>query len=183
MTTTHLRSIGLCAHYSPQGDWAFDLALDIARRGEMQLNIFHFLANPYDPEDRTGLGLPDGEYRRLVIEQEKKLRLYYDDRLGDYTKVGFRLCEDREWLELHRCLTRREFQLLVLPWLRHDSTFGGAPLADFADRFVCPVILVGPSAPSDLHLNSPARLISDQFDLGRGTIRIAGPLYSGTLPG
>ena len=43
MTTTAIESVGFCAHYSPQGDWAFDFALRLASRNSKRLNVFHFL--------------------------------------------------------------------------------------------------------------------------------------------
>ena len=166
MTMVSVEAVGFCAHYSKQGDWAFDLALKIAKRKGLQLNVFHFLRDPFDPSDRTGEGATREELERILIEKEKELRLYYDERIGDYLKVGFRLCEDPEWTELHRCLCRREFQLLVLPRPEYGSTFGGRGIEEFADDFVCPAAIVGPTSPLDLRLNSPARLIADRFGLG-----------------
>lgn len=165
MTTVSIESVGLCAHFSASGDWAFDFALELARRRAAQLNVFHFLADPYDPADRTGVGLSAVEREKLIVERERVLRFTYEDRLGDWLKVGFRLCEDREWTELHRCLLSREFQVLVLPWPTLDATFGGVPLQTFAGAFVCPVVLIGPGSVTEVHLNSPAALIADQLGL------------------
>jgi hypothetical protein len=165
MTMTSLRAVGFCAHYSKQGDWAFELALGLARRNQLQLNIFHFLSDPYDPEDLSAKGEDPSEIQRIAVEKEKQLRLYYDPKLGDFLEVGFRLCEDREWAELHRCLTRQEFQVLVLPRPRLDSTFGGKSLYEFMDRFVCPVVAVGPASHLDIRLNKPARLIAYRLGL------------------
>jgi hypothetical protein len=165
MTMTSLRGVGFCAHYSRQGDWAFELALGLARRNQLQLNIFHFLSDPYEPPDRTVRGLDPAEVQRVVVEKEKQLRLYYDPQLGDFLDVGFRLCEDREWIELHRCLTRQEFQVLVLPRPHLDATFGGKPLFEFLDRFVCPAVAVGPASHLDIRLNKPARLIAYRLGL------------------
>lgn len=167
MTVMSISSVGFCAHYSQQGDWAFDFALALARRSMLQLNVFHFLADPYDPTDRTGEGLSQAERRRIIIERERELRFYYDSRLGDYLEAGFRVCEDREWVELHRCLARREFQVLVLGYPRYGARFAGKPLEEFAHCFACPVVLVGPTGPSELHLNSPARLAADRLGLAQ----------------
>lgn len=166
MTMPSIEAVGFCAQYSPQGDWAFDLALAIARRHSLQLNIFHFLSDPYDPDDREEEGRNREESLQLAVDKEKQLRLYYDPKLDDYLDVGFRLCEDREWTELHRCLSRREFQVLVLAYPSHGATFGGRSIEDFADRFVCPVVLVGPTSPFDIKLNNPARLIAERLGLG-----------------
>jgi len=166
MSTFSIRAIGFCAHYSSQGDWAFDLALRLARSRGLRLNVFHFLADPYDPEARIPRGLPAAERAALAIRLERDLRLYYDERLGDYLDAGFRLCEVPEWTELHRCLTKREFQLLVLGYPHQGARFGGVAIEEFVTSFVCPVVLVGPSSPLDIHLNEPAALISDKLGFG-----------------
>jgi hypothetical protein len=165
MTTTRIDAVGYCAHYSPQGDWAFEFALALSRARSLRLNIFHFLFDPYDPRAANG-SPPDADDRaRRIIEREREMRLYYDSRLGDFLDVGFRLCEDRGWLELHRCLTKREFQVLVLARPDYGVAFAGKPLEAFADEFVCPVVLIGPSSPTEFRLNSPARLIADRLGL------------------
>lgn len=167
MTTVSIDSVGMCAHYSKAGDWAFDYALGVAQRRDVRLNVFYFFADPFDPSDSTGRDLRGEERERLIIERERELRLYYDERAGDYLDVGFRLCEDTEWRELHRCLVKREFQVLVLPCPRAGVTFGARPILDFVEDFACPVVVVGPDAPSQLYLNMPARLISGQLELPR----------------
>jgi hypothetical protein len=165
MTTLSIDAVGLCAHFSTQGDWAFDYAFSLARRREVPLNIFHFLADPFDPQDRTGAGLAPDERARLIIERERQLRFRWEDKLGDFLIAGFRLCEENEWTELHRCLTKREFQVLVLPRPTRACTFGRRTLEEFADAFVCPIVAVGPSSPYDLSLNQPAIQVLDQLGL------------------
>jgi hypothetical protein len=91
--------------------------------------------------------------------------MYYDPRLGDYVEAGFRLCEDPEWTELHRCLTKREFQILVLGYPDYQARFAGKSLEEFAHSFVCPVVLVGPSSPHEVYLNHPARMIAERLGL------------------
>ena len=165
MTTVSIDSVGLCAHYSPPGDWAFDLALRIAERRGVRLNVFYFLADPFDPEAKTQRPPSREELIQLIVERERELRMYFDERAGDYLDVGFRLCEDTEWRELHRCLIKREFQVLVLPYPHSRAHFGGRPLIDFVEDFGCHVVVVGPDAPERLYLNLPARVVSDQLDL------------------
>lgn len=165
MTTPNIHSIGYCVNYTQQGDWAFDLAFDIAQRYRLQLNIFHFLSDPYNPADNASDSLKGEARSNRIIEMERYMRLYYDDRLGDYTDVGFRLCEYNEWTELHRCLNHREFQLLVLGLPSRDATFGRRNLVSFANSFVCPVVLVGPDSQGNITLNDPARLISYRLGL------------------
>jgi hypothetical protein len=168
MAIPTLNAIGFCAHYSEPGDWAFDYALKLSRGHAIQLNVFHFLEDPYDPTDTTGRNLSRQERVKLAIERERELRLYYDRRAGDYLDVGFRLCEDNEWTELHRCLLIREFQVLVLGYVNHASTFAGRPLEEFANAFVCPVVLVGPDDPELFRINSRAALIVDKLILPAG---------------
>jgi hypothetical protein len=169
MTTLRLNAVGFCAHYSKQGDWAFDYALRLSRLHGIQLNVFHFLSDPYDPEDLSPTGLSHGELTRLVIDRERELRMYYDDRAGDYLKVGFRLCEDHEWKELHRCLADQEFQILILGYSGSDAHFAGKPMEEFADSVVCPVVLVGPDHAEQFHLNAGATLIRDRLSLPEGS--------------
>lgn len=166
MAITTINSVGFCAHYSRPGDWAFDYALRLARQYRVKLRVFHFLSDPYDPGDHRADALSRAERNKLAIEREKELRLYYDQRAGEYLDVGFRLCEHREWLELHRCLLVREFQALVLGYVAEHAVFGGRPIEEFAESFACPVILVGPVRPDQFWLNSPGRLIAEKLSVG-----------------
>jgi hypothetical protein len=165
MTLPAINAVGFCANYSQAGDWAFEFAVNLARKNHKRLNIFHFLADPYDPLDEGPVNLSDEQYRSFSIEREKELRLYYDARLGDYLEAGFRLCEDKEWTELHRCLYGREFQVLVLGFPHPDVSFGGRPITEFAARFACPLILVGPGSPDEIYMNRPAALVADKFGI------------------
>jgi hypothetical protein len=186
MTTTAIRAVGFCAHGSAQGDWAFDFALGLARRNRLQLNVFHFLKDPYEPSDQGTVGLSRVERVRLLVEREKRLRFYYEELLGDYLEVGFRVCEDDEWTELHRCLCKREFQVLVLGYPSYDACFCSKPLEAFAQAFVCPVVLVGPDSPGEYHLNSPAALMADKLGLAElpwtGLAQPAAPIVASPTP-
>ena len=135
----------------------------------MPLKVFHFLTDPYDPLAVPPTGVPREETRRLAVQKERELRLYYDARAGDYLNVGFRLCEDNSWRELHRCLLVREFQVLVLGYVAPDAHFAGKPLQTFADSFVCPVVLVGPDDARQFRLNGAAALVSDKLRLPAGS--------------
>lgn len=165
MPTLTINAVGFCPHYSDPGDWAFDYALRLSRLHAIQLNVLHFLKDPYDPADNLADLLSDVERAQFAAVRERELRHYYDSRAGDYLEVGFRLCEQTEWLELHRCLVAREFQVLVLGYLHEGVTFGRRPLEEFAESFICPVVLVGPEHPNQFRLNSPARLIVDKLGL------------------
>jgi hypothetical protein len=165
MTIPTLNAVGFCAHYSSQGDWAFHYALDLSERHLVQLNVFHFLTDPYDAAATPPRNLSRRERTDLIISKERELRMYYDRLAGDYLDVGFRLCEDNEWTELHRCLVIREFQILILGYPERDATFAGRTLEEFADAFICPVVLVGPTRPDEYHLNRPAALVADRLGL------------------
>jgi len=167
MTIPTFNAVGFCAHYSKQGDWAFDLALQISQLHELQLNVFHFLKDPYDPNKSWPTHLSHEQLEKIAIAEEKKLRLYYDHRAGEYLNVGFRLCYDDSWSELHRCLMIREFQLLIVGYTTHGATFTGKPIVKFADDFISPVILVGPENPKQYYMNSRAALLS--YKLGIST--------------
>jgi hypothetical protein len=160
MTILTVRAIGFCVNYTEQGDRACALALDIAKRNRLQLNIFHFLEDPYQktvPKENT-TEAPE----QKLIDMERRMRLYYDERLGDYLDVGFRLCERNEWTELHRCLSKREFQTLILACPSPEASFASRPLLEFAKAFVCPVIVVGPG-DHRLRFNPPARLVLEKL--------------------
>jgi hypothetical protein len=131
----------------------------------VQLNVFHFLKDPYDPAGAWPKHLSHNQLEELAIAEEKKLRLYYDRRAGEYLNVGFRLCYDDSWSELHRCLMIREFQLLVLGYPKPNATFAGKPIKKFADDFISPVILVGPKNPKQYYCNSQAALFQDNLIL------------------
>jgi len=162
MTTLAIKAIGFCVNYTEQGDRAFSLALKLARRNRLQFNIFHFLSDPYNPADTAYRDLTGKKREAHLIEMERTMRLYYDDRLADYLDAGFRLCENNEWIELHRCLAKSEFQTLVLACPSADAVFGRRSLLTFAGSFVCPVIVVGPGN-RDLRFNAPARLVVDRL--------------------
>lgn len=165
MAIDTLRAVGYCAHYSQQGEWAFKFALRLAQQRSLRLNVFHFLADPYDSNDTTGQDLSPQERNELAIERERELRLHFDELAGDYLEVGFRLCFDNEWTELHRCLVIREFQVLVLGFPSHSATFAGKPITEFAESFISPVILIGPDSPDKLYLNKPAALLEHKLGL------------------
>jgi hypothetical protein len=165
MAIPTLNAVGFCAHYSEPGDWAFDFALNVSREHSLKLNVFHFLEDPYGITPDLAKGLNREERSKLAVKLEKELRLYYDQRAGDYLDVGFRLCEDAEWTELHRCLVVREFQILVLGYPHPMATFGGQRIDEFAKSFISPVVLVGPDHPLQFRLNSRAAMIVDKLGL------------------
>ena len=134
MTIPRIDAVGFCAHYSRQGDWAFEFALEFSRANSLQLNVFHFLSDPYGPSNEPGHAYTTQELSRIAFDKERELRMYYDRRARDYLEVGFRLCLDDSWRELHRCLLGREFQVLVLAKPEKDTTFCGEPIEILANR-------------------------------------------------
>ncbi len=164
MTTTRIQKIGYCAHDSKEGDWAFEIALDLARRLDLPLNVFGFLLDPYqrDKHEKTA---PKPADPQELVRLEKELRFRYDKAAGDYVEVGFRLCHDGAWYELHRCLCRREFQVLVLAKPAEDALFLGNPMDQFIESFICPTIVVGPGGKDRIHCNQALKLIQNQIAL------------------
>lgn len=156
MTTQSIRGVGYCARMSAAGDWAFDLALDLSERNDVQLDIFFFPTPPNRPHASRGRR---GELAEISDDQrvamERDMRLYYDEMLGEKINVGFRLCEGDEEPELRRCLLmRKEYDVLVLPYDGYRCHFGSKAIEDFAESMPCPVLLVGPERPEQLYYNS-----------------------------
>lgn len=159
MTVQEIKGVGYCALPTEVGDWALAEALACANRHNVQLDIFFFPSSPFEPHPSRGRhGESVDMSHHEIIELERQMRLYYDSRLGNYLKVGFRLCEGDEDPELRRCLLfRKEYDVLVLPYPEHNCAFGAVPLVEFAESLPCPVILVGPGSRNELTLNSAAR--------------------------
>lgn len=168
-----MKSIGLCSHYSRQGDWAFHYAFRVAREHNIRLNIFHWLESPFrfrreivyanDTKTATVRVTDD-----LKVKKELELREYYENWLGDYVNVGFKLCEGNEGAELSRCLHKREYDLLIMGYLERGTDFGGQPVEKFAAKFRVPVVMVGPDKPNSFYLNSRAIEIVDQLGIDEG---------------
>ncbi|MDY7033626.1 MAG: universal stress protein [Thermodesulfobacteriota bacterium] len=165
-----MESIGLCSHYSRQGDWAFDFAFRLASEKDIQLNIFHWLESPF--RFRREIVYADNKKQEVVrvtdelkAKKELELREYYEAKLGDFVKVGFRLCEGNEGAELARCLRRREYDVLVLGYVDQGADFGGQVIERFASHFKVPVVMVGPDKPNSYHLNKRGVDIVGQLGL------------------
>ncbi|MEW6348324.1 MAG: universal stress protein [Thermodesulfobacteriota bacterium] len=158
-----MNGIGLCALFSRQGDWAFDYALSLARHHRTKLNIFHFLESPYAlRRDVVFVDAQKTETTKvtpeLIATKDKELRETFDERLGDYTEVGFRLCEGNDEWELRKCFRKGDYEILVIGYHGKGSAFGGTTTIDeFAASFKGPVVLVGPDAPDSFVLNNAAK--------------------------
>jgi hypothetical protein len=181
MAIPTFNAVGFCAYYSKQGDWAFDVALELSKVHNKKLNVFYFLNDPYDPNDMHTKALSHSQIEKLAVQEEKELRLYYDERAGEFLNIGFRVCYDESWTELHRCLLVREFQLLVLGYVKRGAYFGKKPIEEFANNFISPVILVGPDNLGQLFFNSRATLLAPNLGLDKEKWQkseIAAKLYS-----
>ena len=165
MAIPTFNALGFCAHYSKQGDWAFNFALRLSRRYNVKLNVFHFLLDPYDPNYSKPKHMTHSEIEKMAIAEEKRLRFYYDKLAGEYLNVGFRECFEDSWTELHRCLKISEFQLLILGYTKKSAVFVRKPIEEFANDFISPVILVGPKNSQQLCLNHQAALLSHKLGI------------------
>ena len=161
MTSIAVKDIGFCAHFSRQGDWAFEFALSLARRLGHRLNIFYFPRLESSASDRPAGKLDQDE----LVALDRRVREYYDDKLGDFVDVGFRVCENLVSTELRRCLFRREYQVMVLPYTQYGTPFGNDSIEVFAYRFNGPIVLVGPDRPDQLCLDPPAAVVDWQVGL------------------
>ncbi|MEW6532366.1 MAG: universal stress protein [Thermodesulfobacteriota bacterium] len=158
-----MKGIGLCAIFSRQGDWAFDYALSLARHHKTKLNIFHFLESPYAL--RRDVVFVDADKKEtapvspeLIAKKDKEMRELYDDRLGDYVDVGFRLCEGNDEWELRKCFRKGDYEVLVVGYKDKGAAFGGTTTIEaFASKFKGPVVLIGPDTPDSFYLNDAAR--------------------------
>jgi len=169
-----MQGVGLAAFFSQQGDWAFDYALSLARRHKTKLNVFQFLESPYAL--RRDIVFVDAKKEdtapvtpELIAEKDKELRMTYDDRLGDYEDVGFRLCEGSDEWELKKCFKRGDYEVLVIGYQEKGADFGGTTtIEEFASRFHAPLILVGPDTPDQFFINEKAKDFLDQLDIPDG---------------
>ena len=158
----NVKGVGLCALFSRPGDWAFDYALALARAHQCRLNVFYFLQSPY--KLRRDVVFVDAAHTQtapvtpeLIAQKDRELREQFDDRLGDYTDVGFRLCEGADEWELRKCFRRGQYDVLVIGYEKRGANFGGTnTIEGFALSFKGPVVMVGPDAPDSFYLNQPA---------------------------
>lgn len=170
MTTVAVQDIGYCAEFSQQGDWAFDFALSLAKSLKYGLNVFYVPDLAWDaPHPPPRLSAEE------LLELDKRVRSYYDERLADFVEVGFRVCEGFADAELRRCMLHRDYQVLVLAYGRFGTLFAGRPIEAFAYGFNAPVVLVGPTRPNQYFLNPPAVLVHPQLGLAEGEWNILAP--------
>jgi len=173
VTMMSVKTIGLCADYTHQGDWAFDFALVRAKRRNTALNIFRFpsldCAAPASADAGTAAPVRwDDEWVAL----DRELREYYDERLGDYLEVGFRVCAGNKNVELRRCLMHQEYSVLVMADTGSNVPGCDLDIRSFAGRLCCPVVVVGPDRADRYALNGAADMLAGQLGLAPGTYEI-----------
>lgn len=164
-----MNGIGLCAIFSRQGDWAFDYALALARHHKCKLNIFHFLESPYTL--RRDVVFVDAEKKEtaqvspeLIAKKDKEMREKFDDLLGDYVDVGFRLCEGNNEWELRKCFKKGDYEVLVIGYNAKGADFGGTTtIEEFGDKFKGPLVLVGPEDAGSYYINEAAEKRLDEL--------------------
>ena len=96
MTTVNIRDVGLCADFSTQGNWAFDYAFSIAQSLGLGLRVFYVPDFAWESHQLRKLTADE------VVMLDRRVREYYEPRLGDYDDVGFRICEGFTVRELRR---------------------------------------------------------------------------------
>jgi hypothetical protein len=169
-----MNGIGLCAIFSRQGDWAFDYALALARHHQCKLNIFHFLESPYTL--RRDVVFVDAEKTEtaqvtpeLIAKKDKEMREKFDDLLGDYVEVGFRLCEGNNEWELRKCFRKGDYEVLVIGYNAKGADFGGTTtIEEFGDKFKGPLVLVGPEDSDSFYINEAAEKRLDELMIPNG---------------
>ena len=159
MTTIAVKDVGFCADFSTQGDWAFEYALQQAKSRGTGLKIFYVPDLAWDRRDVPPM--PQAEVDAL----DRQVREYYDEKLGDFVDVGFRVCEGFADRELRRCLMNQVYQLLVLAYTEFGAPFAGRSIEEFAYAFNGPLVMVGPDRPDQFCVNPAAGVLAQQLDL------------------
>ena len=155
-----MTTIGLCTHICETDDWAFNFALNLVKAHNWQLNICHWLPSPYRlrrdmiPDDlfHPQKSLPANP--QLLAQLELQLRQYYDERLGDFTNVAFKLCEGMYQVEMVRCFRQHLLDLVVMGYQTQDALEPDAkPMQEFASNLTNQLVNFGHQGPSSYLLN------------------------------
>ena len=183
-----MKTIGLCTHFSQTDEWAFNFALELARKHDWKLTICHWLNSPYSlrrdivyPSLSEG-GEPQPITPELLTKLELELRQYFEPKLGDFTDVAFKLCEGMYQVELTRCFRQNLLDLVVLGYTPDDPvTSNEQPLEEFAAHLNYPMVIVGPDATDQFMLNQAAKGWLDELQLPEGSwkaIELAVPAHN-----
>lgn len=178
-----MTTLGLCTNFTQTDEWAFEYALQLARKRGWQLNICHWLNSPYTlrrdvvPDDLFDLTRLQTVTPALLTRLELQLRQYFDPKLGDFTDVAFKLCEGQYQVELVRCLRSHLLDLVVMGYRSVDegNFENWQPLEVFAANLPYPIVLVGQDGPQSFLLNAQAQEWLDQLDLPQGSWMLLQP--------
>lgn len=175
-----MQNIGLCTHFTETDEWAFEYALELARSHPCHLNICHWLESPY--QIRRDIVFDDlfephetvAVTPQLLTKFDLQLRQYYDPKLGDFTDVGFKLCEGAYQVELLRCFRQHLLDLVVMGYQAPDPVNSPAeqPLELFAANLDYPLLIVGIDGPQSFMLNAKALGLLDQLSLPAGSWQV-----------
>jgi hypothetical protein len=166
-----MKTIGLCTHFLQTDEWAFEYALNLVKSKDWQLNICHWLHSPYRlrrdmvPKDLFFPGQPVPITSEKLTKLEYQLRHYFDEKLGDFTNVAFKLCEGMYQVELVRCFRQNLLDLVVMGYLSSEDNEepGALPLEEFAMKLSYPLVIVGHKGPNTFLINSEAALCIEEL--------------------
>jgi len=159
MTTPAVKDVGFCADFSQQGEWAFNYALSLARSQNLGMKVFYVPDLQWDPGNVPALPLEE------EVALDRRVREHYEDKLGDFVEIGFRVCQGSADHELRRCLMGGVYQVLVLGYHDAGAHFAGRTIEKFAYAFNGPVVMVGPDRPDQFTINPSAALLSTRLGL------------------
>lgn len=179
-----MKNVGLCTHLSQTDEWAFNFALELVLRRGWQLTICHWLNSPYNlrrdivyPSLQNEDEEPQPITPKLLTQLELELRQYYDEKLGDFTNVAFKLCEGMYQVELIRCFRQNLLDLVVIGYQPDEQTTSfEKPLEDFAAQLSYPLVIVGPDDPNRFLLNQASQSWLDELHLPDGTWQVIEPV-------
>jgi hypothetical protein len=184
-----MKTVGFCTHFAPTDEWAFEYALNLARTQHWQLNICHWLESPFTIR-RDVVYADPFEHDQIVTvtpallnQLERRLREYYEPKLGDFTEVAFKLCEGQYQVELVRCFRQQLLDLVVMGYQPAPDTpsLGERSVEAFAAGLAYPAIVVGGNGPGTFLINQAAVDLPDQLVLPEGRWTVLEPVLAPIL--
>jgi hypothetical protein len=177
-----MKTIGLCTHFAESDEWALDFALEVVKRQGWQLTICHWLESPYSLRrdivypSLNKTGEPQSITPELLNQLELELRQYYEEKLGDFTNVAFKLCEGMYQVELTRCFRQHLLDLVVMGFPPTElATSNELPLKQFAAELEYPLVIIGPDRSDQYLLNSAAEAWVESLQLQNKSWRVINP--------